>query len=75
MHPECGESQLLGRSDGETHLVVAITGVLETEESGRGTHKDLERVEGMDAQLESLNQKIQGGEGQGTQGPCRGWRG
>lgn len=41
MGPECGESLLLGRGDGETCLVVGITGIPETEESGRGTPKDL----------------------------------
>lgn len=41
MGPECGESLLLDRGDGETRLVVGITGIPEKEESGRGTHKDL----------------------------------
>lgn len=36
MGPECGKSLLSGRGDGETRLVVGITGVPETEESGRG---------------------------------------
>lgn len=41
MGPQCGESLLLGRGDGETCLVVGITGVPETDESGRGAHTDL----------------------------------
>jgi len=41
MGPECGESLLLGRGGGEARLVVEITGVPETEESGRGAHNDL----------------------------------
>lgn len=41
MGPECGESLLWDRGDGETRLVVGITGIPETEESGRGTRKDL----------------------------------
>lgn len=40
MGAECGKSLLLGKGDGETCLVVGITGVPEIEESGRGADKD-----------------------------------